>query len=147
MQRIRDVVAGQQLTLDYFMERAAEGWTVAAVEWVRELGDSEQADATAASNLDEQPPYGLQVSAAGAHLEENTLEKSVLLLILEKVVKEKRVTEIAAELNASGFSTRRGGHWTASAVFDLLPRLIEAGPQLLESSEWAAFRNSGSKPN
>jgi hypothetical protein len=147
MQRIRDTLAGQELTLDYFMRRAAEGWSLAAVEWVRGVADpASDADTANPSALD-QLPYGLQVAADGTRLEENALEKHVLLLILEKVVQEKRVTEIAAELNSDGLHMRGGGRWTAAAVFDLLPRLIEAGPRLLASSEWRATRRSASKPN
>jgi hypothetical protein len=73
-------------------------------------------------------------------LEPNPLERTVLLLILEKIIREKRVTEIASELNEEGMRTRRGSPWTPSAVFDLFPRLIEAGPSLLKSADWQQRR-------
>ncbi|MBV9156466.1 MAG: recombinase family protein [Acidobacteriaceae bacterium] len=80
-------------------------------------------------------------------MEENPLEITVLMLILEKIVKEKRVTEIAHDLNLEGFRTRAGKTWSATAVFDLLPRLIDAGPRLLKSAEWQQRRSSSPAPN
>lgn len=137
---IRDVVTGE-LTLDYFMKRSAEGWKLASVEWVRESNKTEPAATlprvlTDWANL----PYGLQVAQDGLHLEENPLETTVLLLILEQIVKEKRIQEIAWQLNIQGYSTRDGRAWNASDVFDMLPRLIEAGPSLLKSAVWQQRR-------
>src|SRR5579884_1285288 len=137
---IRDVVTGE-LTLDYFMKRSAEGWKLASVEWTRE---SEKAQAVSAlphvltgwADV----PYGLQVAQDGVHLEENSLETTVLLLILEQIVKEKRIHEIARQLNMQGYSTRDGRSWSASDVFNMLPRLIEAGPNLLKSAVWQQRR-------
>jgi hypothetical protein len=137
---IRDVVTGE-LTLDYFMRRSAEGWKLASVEWTRE---SETAQAVSAlphvltgwGDV----PYGLQVAQDGVHLEENSLETTVLLLILEQVVKEKRIHEIAWQLNMQGYSTRDGRSWSAGDVFNMLPRLIEAGPALLKSAVWQQRR-------
>ena len=88
----------------------------------------------------EPPPYGSRISADGLNLERNPVETTVLLLILEQIVKEKRITEIAADLNVNGFKTRSGSPWSASAVFELLPRLIEMGPTLLKSPEWRERR-------
>lgn len=137
---IRDVVTGE-LTLDYFMKRSAEGWKLASVEWVRESDKAQPASTlphvlTGSADL----PYGLQVGQDGVHLEENPLETTVLLLILEQIVKEKRVHEIAWQLNMQGYSTRDGRSWSASDVFDMLPRLIEAGPSLLKSAVWQQRR-------
>jgi hypothetical protein len=65
---------------------------------------------------------------------------SVLLTILEMIVKDKSVPSISEELNRRNFKTRHGGPWSAPAVFDLLPRVIEMGPTLLRSREWTALR-------
>lgn len=139
-QRMRDLVPGQ-LTIDYFMQKAAEGWKVAAIEWVRELPDAlADGQPAMASVPAEAAPYGLRIAADGMNLERNPLEMTVLLLILEQIVKEKRITEIAADLNVNGFKTRTGSPWSASAVFELLPRLIEMGPTLLKSPEWRERR-------
>lgn len=140
MQRHRDLISGE-VTLDYFMRKMAEGWSVAAVEWVREASDRATADRPFEVAVHgEEPPYGVQVASDGLHLEQNPLERTVLLMILEKIVREKRITEIAVDLNAAGLKTRRGRDWTPSAVFDLLPRLVELGPKLLESQEWRERR-------
>ncbi len=148
MERSRDLIAGQ-ITLDYFMRKAAQGWKLTAVEWVRGAEDAATDSHPMEVSVEppEEIPFGLRISQDGLHLEENPLELTVLMLILEKIVKEKRVTEIANELNTDGFRTRGGRAWTATAVFDLLPRLIEAGPKLLKSSEWQHRRVSGSAPN
>ncbi|MBV9761537.1 MAG: hypothetical protein JO340_13320 [Acidobacteriaceae bacterium] len=139
-QRTRDVIAGQ-LTLDYFMHKAAEGWTLAAVEWVREIPDrAAESKQVEVSFRPEEIPYGLRIAEDGMNLERNPLETVVMLMILEEIVKEKRITEIAEDLNVLGFKTRGGLGWSASAVFELLPRLIEMGPSLLKSPEWRERR-------
>ncbi len=123
------------------MRKAAEGWTLAAVEWVREVEDRDAIlPPLAAGFATEEAPYGLRVSETRTELEENPLETTVLLLILEKIVQEKRLNEIATELNRSGYTTRRGSRWNSASVFDLLPRLIEAGPALLKSDGWRRRR-------
>ena len=142
IQRSRDLISGQ-LTLDYFMQKAAEGWRLASVEWVREVPDSApEGKRIQAVGDSEEAPYGLRIAEDGMNLERNPLEMTVLLLMLEEIVKEKRITEIAADLNGNGFKTRRGSAWSASAVFELLPRLIEMGPTLLKTPEWRARRGS-----
>jgi hypothetical protein len=146
-QRSRDLITAE-LTLDYFMKKAAEGWKLAAVEWVREVPDSvSDAKPLEVSVHPEQVPYGLRFAAGGMHLERNPLETTVLLMILEEIVKEKRITEIAADLNGRGFKTRTGSPWSASAVFELLPRLIEMGPTLLKSPEWVERRPGAGAAN
>jgi hypothetical protein len=137
-QRSRDLVTGP-ITLDYLVQKAADGWKVAAVEWVREVEDTAPQQPAVVTTGDE-IPYGLRVSDHALQLEHNPLERTVLLLILDKIVHEKRITDIALELNADGFRTRQGASWSPSAVFELLPRLIEAGPSLLKSPEWQSLR-------
>jgi hypothetical protein len=140
LQRNRELVNGP-LTLDYLTQRTAEGWKVAAIEWIREV-DAVPADSL--SSVD--TPYGVRIAADGLQLEQNPLERTVLLLILDNIVREKRITEIARELNAHGLSTRRGTAWSPSDVFELLPTLIEAGPTLLKSNEWQSMRNRSALP-
>ncbi len=140
-QSIRDVVTSE-LTLEYFVRRSAEGWKVASIEWVRESGDyrtsAEPPDLLTGFTT---VPYGLQVAEDGLRLEENPLEATVLLLILEQIVREKRIQEIAGQLNLQGYSTRGGKPWSATDVFNLMPRVIEAGPSLLKSAAWQQRRN------
>ncbi len=144
-QSIRDVVTGE-LTLDYFVRRSAEGWKVASIEWVREAGPAKPS--TGLSNLltaPASPPYGLQVAEGSLHLEENPLEATVLLLILEQIIQEKRIQEIASHLNVQGYATRDGMPCSATDVFNLMPRLIEAGPSLLKSAAWQQRRSPAQK--
>ena len=146
LQRSRDLVAGP-LTLDYLVRKTAEGWKVAAVEWVREAEDTAIHPQPAVSSDAEEIPYGLRMAEDGSHLEQHPVERTVLLLILGGIVRERRITEIALELNADGLSTRQGSSWSPTAVFDLLPRLIDAGPSLLKSHDWQTFRNRRNASN
>jgi recombinase len=142
-QRRRDLVGGP-VNLDYFMRRAADGWRLAAMEWVREVdaADTPTEAVSLANSLEpEEIPYGLRIGEDGLHLEPNPVENTVLLLILEKIVMEKRLSQIADDLNHRGFRTRKGTPWSSPAIFDLLPRLIEAGPKLLKSSDWRERRS------
>jgi hypothetical protein len=142
-QRSRDLVGGP-LSLDYFMRRAADGWTLAAIEWIREVAapdSTAEAPSVTKSLEPEEVPYGLRIGEDGLHLEPNPVETTVLMLILEKIVMEQRLTQIADDLNNRGFRTRRGTPWTPPIIFDLLPRLIEAGPKLLKSADWRERRS------
>ncbi|MBV9302036.1 MAG: recombinase family protein [Acidobacteriaceae bacterium] len=142
-QHSRELVAGP-ITLDYFMKRAAEGWSIAAIEWVREVeaADDQPYQTSFETKLPtEEIPYGLRIAEDGLRLEPNPIETTVLLLILEKIVIEKRLTQIAADLNQRGYRTRKGTQWSPSTIFDLLPRLIEVGPKLLTSAEWRDRRS------
>ena len=56
------------------------------------------------------------------------------------IVDDLPMSGIAAELNRQGYRTRRDSPWTATAVFDLLPRMIEAGPRIFTREEWANRR-------
>ena len=39
-----------------------------------------------------------------------------------------------------GLRTRSGEKWATGQIFELLPRIIDAGPRLLPSEEWVARR-------
>jgi hypothetical protein len=138
-QSIHDVVTGE-LSLEYFAKRFGEGWKVSSIEWSRE--SDEVSTSTESKNiLDERSPlpYGFRITERGV-VQENPLEATVLLLILDQIVREKRIQEIANELNLQGYVTRDGMPWSATDVFNLLPRLIEAGPSLLKSGAWQQRR-------
>ena len=60
-ERSRDVIPGQ-LTLDYFIRKAAACWTLAAVEWVREVEEEAHVPAVEAPLSGEDVPYGLRLS-------------------------------------------------------------------------------------
>ena len=139
MPRVREVVS-EPLTLDYFQERMARGWKLAAVEWQTSAA-LRSVDFRSQEQVFEQVPYGLRIADDCNHLIEDPTEVEALISIYEKVVEGKRPAQIAAELNQAGFRTRGNGLWTPGAVFDLLPRLIEAGPKLLRRPDWPERRS------
>ena len=135
LERSRDLLAGD-LTLDYLIRKASEGWKIAAVEWIREAAPDRTTAAITTSPSPEEVPYGFQISEGGDRLEPMPMEMSAVFLILDQIVKEKRLSNIADELNLAGFRTRTGQNWNPAAVFDMLPRIVELGPRLFKSPEW-----------
>jgi len=133
-ERMRQVVSGPFGPED-FGQRLAEGWKPVAIEWERE-GEISAADTTPAPEV----PFGLQVAGDCSHLEENPTEREVLFQIMELTIQDGPFSGIAEELNRRGFRTRRGKRWTPVSVFQMLPRLIEAGPGILNSEEWRQRR-------
>jgi hypothetical protein len=110
--------------------RAAEGWRPVAIEW-------ERAPPTgAAANALHEVPYGLRVASDHQHLEDHPDEVRILLAILAGIVDDRPLSEISAELNAHGWRTRSGSLWTQSALFEMLPRLIDSSPELFRHAEW-----------
>jgi hypothetical protein len=110
-----------------------------------ESGASEQ-EAAAGPYLAQPPhdpvevPYGLRISADCSRLEANPDEMAVMMVILQEIVKDQPFSLIAGVLNRQHLKNRKGRDWTSADVFSLMPRLIDAGPQLLKSSEWPARR-------
>ena len=138
-QSVRDFVSGE-VSLEYFAKRFAEGWKMSSVEWFRESDEATvPSDSPHVLNERSSLPYGYRITDAGV-VQENPLEATVLILILDQIVRERRIQEIATELNLQGYATRDGMPWSATDVFNLLPRLIEAGPSLLKSDAWRQRR-------
>lgn len=65
-------------------------------------------------------PFGYQLSEDGIHLEENPEEQAALARARELRESGSTVREIAAELNRSGFATRRGTAWRFQYVAEVL---------------------------
>jgi site-specific DNA recombinase len=65
-------------------------------------------------------PFGYRLSGDGIHLEENPEEQAVLARARELRASGNTVREIAAELNRSGFATRRGTAWRFQYVAEVL---------------------------
>ena len=124
------------ITADYLARQASFGWKLVSVTWEREV----EPDPGGSSRRQEDPPYGLRVAGDGVHLEENTAELEVLLVIMEGIVQDHSISKISEDLNRRDFRTRNGSLWTPIAVFTLLPRLIEVGPQMFSSEEWIGRR-------
>jgi hypothetical protein len=136
-QRLRDVISGP-LTFDYFQERLAAGWVPVAMEWIMSATQTEDRSGRAPQRME--TPYGFRVGEDGNSLEPDPDETGVLYVVLEQIVRDRRFTQIADELNRRRLKQRAGEPWTSSAVFELLPQLIEAGPFLVKSEEWVRRR-------
>lgn len=121
---------------EYWQERLAQGWQPVAVEWRRPTAE----DDPDAGRLKEEVPFGLQVAADCRHLVENPQEMEVLKVILEQIVADRSLSEIAAELNRRHLRTRRDTPWTQVSVFTLMPRLVDVAPRILSTEEWSRRR-------
>ena len=137
IERLREA-ANSPLELNYFTERAAAGWRLVALEWEREV----PGDATGPAPHERYTPvpYGLRVSDDCLHLEENPLEMQVLKLMMEGIVQDFPLSRIADELNRRDLRTREGHAWTQVSVFQMLTRVIDVGPQVHTSEDWAERR-------
>jgi len=123
----------EPLSKEYVEKRKAEGWNLVGVVWERQIGEGEPEP-----EID--VPFGLRVAEDCRHLIEDPAEKEALLLMLEMIVQDRRVTDVALELNRRGYKTRDGRAWSPTDVFDLMPRLIEEGAREFSSEEWALRR-------
>ena len=135
VERIREVLPGP-LNEAYLDQRAREGWKPVAVVWERTVENG----AAPPANITEPVPYGLKISEDCLQLEQDVQEKEALIAMLEMIIQDKPLTEIAEALNQRGFLTRHNLKWTPGAVFDMLPRLIEVGPRVFTSEEWVVRR-------
>jgi hypothetical protein len=131
LERVRDFVT-KPPAADYFSDKLAEGWRLVAVEWERGAAPS----AAPAEDI----PFGLRVASDCRRLEENPEEVQVLLLMLEVLVQDGPLSTAAQKINDRGYRTRDGELFTRTALFYLLPRLIEVGPRLCTSEEWVERR-------
>ncbi len=126
-------VVSDPLESTNFQQLAKEGWKLVAIEWEREVEATED-------QLSAEVPFGLRIAPETQRLEENPAEREILLQLMELIVQEGSYAHIADEINCRGFRTREGAKWTPISVFEMLPRLIEVGPQLLQSAEWQKRR-------
>ena len=134
IERVREVLSGP-LSQEYVNQRTAAGWRLAAVVWERETPGAGQAAGVA-----EDVPYGLKISDDCTKLEENLEEREALIVMLELIIQDRPLSQVAEELNQRGLRTRHNTKWTPGAVFDMLPRLIEVGPRVFTSEEWVVRR-------
>ena len=131
VERIRELVTGS-VDLEYVRQKTEAGWKLVAMEFRRELpGDSDDQ-----AVIVEEIPYGLRVASDCSRLEEDPEEREVLVQMMELIVQDYSITLVASELNKRRLRTRSGSPWTPVSVFNMLPRLIEVGPQIFTSDEW-----------
>src|SRR3954452_9431915 len=133
-ERLRETLI-HPLSAGDIARKIEQGWKMVAVEWERE---SETAPEPAP--FAEEVPFGLQVGDDCRHLQENISEKQVLILIMEMIVQDKKLSQVAEEVNSRRYRTRQGTMWNPALVFNLLPRLIEVGPRIFTSEEWVSRR-------
>lgn len=131
IERTRQVISGE-FGPEELRRRLEEGWKPVAIEWEREVALGAAGQTTVGPEV----PFGLRVAGDCAHLEENPTEREVLFQIMELTIQDGPYSGIADELNRRGYRTRHGKRWTPVSVFQMLPRLIEAGPGILSSEEW-----------
>ena len=135
-ERIRQAVPGK-LSTEEVQRMQGEGWTLVALEWEREIPPERKPSEV---RLQEEPPYGMRVAEKTAALEEDPTETDVLFSMMELIVEDGPYSRIASELNQKGFRTREGEPWTPTAVFEMLPRLIDVGPAIFSTAEWERRR-------
>jgi hypothetical protein len=122
--------------------RAAAGWRPVAVEWERTL----QPGAFTAVLESTEIPYGLRAGEASDRLEQHEREVEAMMTMLDLIVQDLPLSEVAAELDRRGFTMRNGAPWTQTAVFQLLPRLVEVGPSIYASEQWIERRRQRKTP-
>lgn len=137
-ERMRDVVS-EPFSAETIQRRAAAGWQMVAIEWRRELPDSETPPERGFSD---DIPYGLRISADCQRLEVDPYENQILLRMMDLLAQDFSYSSIVSDLNEKGFRTRGGRPWTRVAVFEMMPRLIEVGPRLFASEEWEKRRKA-----
>ena len=135
VERIREMVTGP-LSPEYVRQRTEAGWEIVAVEWQRRAEGEEPERA----HGEEVVPYGSRVAADCAHLEDNPSEMDALTLILELIVQDRSLSNMAETLNQQGFRTRDGSKWSMVTVYKMLPRLIEVSPRIFETEAWVERR-------
>lgn len=135
VERIRELVHGS-LDLESMKRREQAGWKLTALEWERAL----VTEGARPREVFEEVSYGLRVANDCFHLEENPEEMRTLMLMLDLIVEDQPLSRVASSLNEQGLTTRQGRPWSAVSVFNMLPRLIEAGPKIFSTEQWEARR-------
>jgi hypothetical protein len=125
-------------TIEHLMERSNAGWKLVALEWEREAADAPLSPAQ--TRMVEEIPFGLKVAEDCSGLVENPFEKQIIITALDMIVEDCPLSQIAEELNRRGYKTRDDKDWTPSALFVLLPRMIQIGPRVFTSDEWNTRR-------
>ena len=110
--------------------------TGAAIEWERDVQPA--AAPLPDGQVVHQIPYGLRVADDCSGLVESLSERQIIITALDMIVDDRPLSEVAAELNRRGHTQRDGQPWTPTALFVLLPRMIEVGPRLFTSTDWTS---------
>lgn len=129
-------------SLEYLTERVQAGWRLVGLEWERDAADGEPEThpPTGHRSWAEEIPYGLRVSDDCSRLVEAPAELEIITIALDMVVEDCPLSRVAEELNLRGYRMRDGSAWGPGALFKLLPRMIQVGPQLFSSERWNSRR-------
>jgi len=87
-ERVRDFMSAAP-SADYFREKTADGWKLAAIEWERGVDAAPPVDDV---------PFGLRVASDCRRLEENPDEVQVLVLMMETIVQDGPLSQAAHDL-------------------------------------------------
>src|SRR5437660_468917 len=99
VERVREVLA-DALTQAYIDRKSGEGWKPVTIVWERQVEGAQ----TEPANITEEPPYGLKIAEDCTQLEQDIQEKEALLLMLEMIIQDKPLSEIAESLNQRGLT-------------------------------------------
>ena len=135
VERIREMVTGP-LDPEYVRKRTDAGWELVAVEWQRPA----EGVGPESGKGGEDVPYGSRVANDCEHLDEDPSEMNALMLILELIVQDRSLSNMAETLNQGGFRTRDGSKWSVVSVYKMLPRLIEVSPRIFTTEAWIERR-------
>jgi len=132
-ERMREILHGP-IDLERIQERADAGWRPVAIEWER-AGEGGEA-ATRSFEV----PFGYQVGDDCMRLKENPQEMEALVQMMKLIIQEISYDQVAEEMNKQGHRTRQGGKWSPVSVYYMLPRLIEVGPRIFPTDQWAEIK-------
>jgi len=118
------------VTFEDLQRRAADGWRIHAIEWERRTAS------VISPERREELPYEMRVAEDCHHLEEDPGEVETMMVMMEGIVQDRALSQIAADLTRRGFLTRDGRPWSQVAVFNLLPRFIDFSPRFLNRTDW-----------
>jgi Recombinase len=135
-ERIRDVISGP-FSPEVIQQRTAAGWQMVSIDWRRELPAGETPTEGA---FHDDIPYGLRISDDCLRLEVEPTENQAMMLMMELLGQDFSYSSIVSDLNEKGFRMRDGKPWNRVAVFNMMPRLIEAGPRMFSSEDWKKLR-------
>ena len=113
-----------------------------SIEWRRELPERETPTEGA---YNEDIPYGLRISEDCLRLEVHPTENQAMMLMMELLGQDFSYSSIVSDLNEKGFRMRDGSPWNRVAVFNMMPRLIEAGPRMFSSGDWKRLQQGLSR--
>ena len=140
-ERIRDVISGP-FSPEVIQQRTTAGWQMVSIEWRRELPERETPTEGA---YNEDIPYGLRISEDCLRLEVHPTENQAMMLMMELLGQDFTYSSIVSDLNEKGFRMRDGSPWNRVAVFNMMPRLIEAGPRMFSSEDWKRLQQGLSR--